>query len=143
MDVHSPKVRSYNMSRIRAKDTKPEIMVRSFLHRSGFRFRLHKTSLPGKPDIVLKKHRAAVFINGCFWHGHKGCRYFVIPKTRQKWWMKKILSNRKNDRNVSRRLKNVGFNVTTIWECQLRGMRREVTLRNLLNKLAASSRTTN
>jgi len=82
MDVHEPAVRSYNMSRIRSKDTKPEMLVRKFLHAHGFRYKLHDKTLPGKPDIVLPKLKTAIFIHGCFWHGHKGCKYFVVPKTR-------------------------------------------------------------
>jgi DNA mismatch endonuclease (patch repair protein) len=84
-DVHDKATRSYNMSRIRAKNTKPELLVRKFLHAQGFRFRLHDKKLPGKPDIVLPKHKTVIFIHGCFWHGHKGCKYYVVPKTRTDW----------------------------------------------------------
>ena len=89
-DVHDIKTRSYNMSRIRAKDTKPEILVRKFLFGKGFRFRLHSKNLPGKPDIVLPKYKTVVFVHGCFWHGHEGCKYLVIPKTRTSWWLNKL-----------------------------------------------------
>ncbi|MBD0333743.1 MAG: DNA mismatch endonuclease Vsr [Chitinophagaceae bacterium] len=89
-DVHSAEVRSYNMSRIRSKDTRPELLLRKVLFANGFRFRLHDKSLPGKPDIVLKKYKTAIFVHGCFWHGHKDCKYFVVPKTRTEWWMNKI-----------------------------------------------------
>ena len=96
-DVHSPEVRSFNMSMIKGKNTKPEIIVRKFLHSKGFRFRLHKKNLPGTPDIVLAKYKTLIFINGCFWHGHKNCKYFVVPKTRTEWWVTKIAGNKKLD----------------------------------------------
>jgi DNA mismatch endonuclease (patch repair protein) len=86
-DVHTPEQRSHNMSRIRSKDTKPEMLVRKFLFSLGFRYRLHTKKLPGKPDVVLPKYKTVIFIHGCFWHGHEGCRYFVIPKTRTDWWL--------------------------------------------------------
>lgn len=89
-DVHEPKVRSYNMSQIKSKNTKPEMLVRKFLFSKGLRFRIHDKKLPGKPDIVLKKYNTILFIHGCFWHWHKGCKYFVIPKTRADWWLEKI-----------------------------------------------------
>ena len=85
-DVHGKKTRSFNMSQIKGKDTKPEILVRKFLFLKGFRFRLHDKRLPGKPDIVLPKHNTVINVNGCFWHGHTGCRYYVVPKTRTNWW---------------------------------------------------------
>jgi len=87
MDVHDKHTRAFNMSRIKGKDTKPEILVRRFLHAHGYRYRLHVKDLPGKPDIVLAKYKTVVFVHGCFWHGHKGCKYFTIPKTRTEWWL--------------------------------------------------------
>lgn len=90
-DVHDKATRSYNMSQIKGKNTKPEILVRKFLFANGFRFSLHSKKLAGKPDIVLSKYKTAIFINGCFWHGHEECRYFVVPKTRTDWWMIKLL----------------------------------------------------
>src|SRR4051812_16489030 len=96
-DVHSKDVRSYNMSRIRSANTKPEIIVRKALFAAGFRFRLHDRKLPGKPDIVLPKYKTVIFVHGCFWHGHQRCRYFVVPKTRTEWWMNKITRNRELD----------------------------------------------
>ncbi len=119
-DTHSPEVRSYNMSRIRAKDTKPEIIVRKYLHSRGFRYRLHTKYLPGKPDIVLLKYKTVIFVHGCFWHGHKGCKYFVMPKSRQDYWVPKIQSNIKKDKLHRKELKKLGWNVLTFWECQLR-----------------------
>src|SRR5471030_201513 len=98
-DVHSKATRSYNMSRIRSKDTKPEMLVRNFLHKNVFRYRLHVKDLPGKPDIVLPKYKTVIFIHGCFWHGHEGCKYASIPKTREEWWLNKINGNRQNDSN--------------------------------------------
>ena len=97
MDVHTKEQRSYNMSRIKGKDTKPEMLVRRFLHANGFRYKLHDKKLPGKPDIVLPKYRTVIFVHGCFWHGHKNCKYFVVPKTRTEWWLNKINGNIAND----------------------------------------------
>jgi len=134
-DVHSPEIRSYNMSRIRSKDTKPEILVRKFLHANGFRFRLNVKTLPGKPDIVLKKYKTVIFVHGCFWHGHKNCRYFVVPKTRTEWWLNKINGNKRNDKVVVAKLKKADWNVIQIWECELRPSGMEKTFNRLLQKL--------
>ncbi len=119
-DVHEPEVRSYNMSRIRSKDTKPEIIVRQLLHKSGLRFRLHVKDLPGKPDIVLPKYKTIIFINGCFWHGHEDCKYYIIPKTRTKFWEDKIKYNISRDNNNEMELRNKGWKVAIIWQCQLK-----------------------
>lgn len=130
-DVHEPKVRSYNMSRIRSKDTKPELIVRKYLFRNGFRYRLHVKNLPGKPDVVLPRFKTVIFINGCFWHGHSNCKYYVLPMTRTEFWKKKIQINIDNDnRNVKMLMKN-GWQVITIWECQLRPEICTTTLANL------------
>ena len=134
-DVHEPEVRSYNMSQIKGKDTKPEIMVRRFLHTNGFRYRLHDRKLPGKPDIVLNKYNTIIFIHGCFWHGHKECKYFVIPKTRTQWWLDKINGNKKKDRENITELQKFGWDVITIWECELKPEKREQTLKKLVKKL--------
>ena len=96
-DVHSKEQRSYNMSQIKGKNTKPEMLVRKFLFSKGFRYRLHIKDLPGKPDIVLPKYKTVIFIHGCFWHGHEGCKYSSIPKTRTEWWTEKINKNISND----------------------------------------------
>lgn len=134
-DVHEPEVRSYNMSQIKSKDTKPEILVRKFLHTNGFRFRIHDKKLPGKPDIVLKKYKTVIFIHGCFWHGHEGCKYFVIPKTRTEWWLNKIAINKKNDnRNVNSLILD-DWEVIVIWECELKKNKRDKTLKQLIVKL--------
>ena len=116
MDVHEPKVRSYNMSRIRSKNTKPEMLVRKFLHAHGFRYKLHDKKLPGKPDIVLPKYKTVIFVHGCFWHGHEGCKYFVVPKTRTrtKWWVKKIERNKQLDLENCSKLGEQAWNIFTI-----------------------------
>ena len=111
--------RSYNMSQIRSKNTSPEMHVRRFLHSNGLRYSLHKKSLPGKPDIYLKKHNTAVFINGCFWHMHEGCPKFVMPKTRTDWWERKLSRNRERDEQAIRDLKDMGYNVIVVWECEI------------------------
>lgn len=133
MDVHSKETRSFNMSRIKGKDTKPEILVRKYLFSQGLRYRLYSKTLPGRPDIVLPKYRTVIFIHGCFWHGHEGCRYFVIPKTRTEWWLNKINTNRENDRKNCELLKEMRWNVITVWECSLRKEKKESTLNNILN----------
>ena len=119
-DVHTKAQRSYNMSQIRSKNTKPELIVRSWLHKQGFRFRLHDKNLPGKPDIVLKKYKTVIFVHGCFWHGHKGCKYFVVPKTRTKWWLNKINGNIERDKKAQKELKKMGWKVVKIWECKVK-----------------------
>jgi DNA mismatch endonuclease, patch repair protein len=104
-DVHDKKTRSYNMSQIKGKNTKPEMLVRRFLHANGFRYRLHVKDLPGKPDIVLPKYKTVIFVHGCFWHGHRRCKYFVVPKTRTEWWLNKIARNISNDLKALKALK--------------------------------------
>lgn len=134
-DVHSKEIRSYNMSRIRSKDTKPELLVRRYLHKIGFRYRLHVKELPGKPDIVLPKFKTVIFIHGCFWHGHEECRYYVVPKTRTEWWLEKIGKNTSNDTNAANLLKAAGWNVVTIWECELKKPQIDTTLNFLTSSL--------
>jgi DNA mismatch endonuclease, patch repair protein len=119
-DVHTPEVRSRNMSAIRGADTKPELLIRSGLHRRGFRFRLHRRDLPGKPDLVLSKHHAVLFVHGCFWHGHD-CNLFRWPATRKEFWETKITTNRERDARVMRELTSAGWRVGEIWECALKG----------------------
>lgn len=137
-DVHDKATRSFNMSRIRSKDTKPEMLVRRFLHSQGFRYSLHSKNLPGKPDIFLKRYNTAIFIHGCFWHGHEGCRYFVLPKTRSEWWKTKIERNIQNDEVKKKALVNSKIRVITIWECELKS-NAEKTLRSLVKKLRLQS----
>ena len=119
-DTRSQTQRSYNMSRIRGKNTKPEILVRKGLHARGFRFRLHNKKLPGSPDIVLPKYGVAIMVNGCFWHGHKGCRYATEPKSNVEFWEAKIARNRHRDEVTAAHLEALGWTVITIWECELR-----------------------
>lgn len=125
------------MSQIKGKNTKPEILVRKFLHAQGFRFRIHDKKLAGKPDIVLKKYKTAIFINGCFWHGHEGCKYFVVPKTRTEWWLDKIAINKGNDNRSANSLILDGWKVIVIWECELKKDIREKTLEHLITQLKA------
>lgn len=119
-DVHTKAQRSYNMSQIRGKNTKPEMIVRKFLHANGFRYRLHDKKLPGKPDIVLPKYKTAIFINGCFWHGHKEGKCFIVPKTRTDFWLDKIGRNQANETKNFSFLKKSGWKVIRIWECDLK-----------------------
>lgn len=116
-DILSKRHRSWNMSRVRSKDTKPELVVRSLLHQSGYRFRLHVKVLPGKPDIVLAKYRTVVFVHGCFWHRHKNCLDASTPKTRTDFWIKKFTENVKRDRSNRMALRKIGWKVIVVWEC--------------------------
>lgn len=131
-DVHNKAIRSYNMSQIKGKNTKPEMLVRRFLHARGFRYKLHDKSLPGKPDLVLPKYKTAIFIHGCFWHGHEGCRYFVVPKTRTEWWLNKIKGNNANDHKAQDALVAQGWTVIVIWECDLKPNKINDTLNTIL-----------
>ena len=135
MDVHSKETRSFNMSRIKGKNTKPEILVRKYLFSQGLRYRLYSKKLPGRPDIVLQKYHTVIFIHGCFWHGHEGCRYFVVPKTRTEWWLNKINTNRENNRKNCELLKEMKWNVITVCECSLKKKKQESTLNNILNMI--------
>lgn len=110
------------MSKIRAKNTKPELVVRSLLHRLGYRFRLHIAYLPGKPDIVLKKHRLVIFVHGCFWHQHKGCKRATLPKTNQKYWLQKLEKNVKRFQKQQASLTQAGWKVIVIWECETKNI---------------------
>jgi DNA mismatch endonuclease (patch repair protein) len=118
-DVHDKKTRSYNMSQIKGRNTKPEIKVRKFLFSNGLRFRLHDKKLSGRPDIILPKYKSIIFVHGCFWHGHEGCKYFVIPKTRTDFWLNKIRTNIANDKKNAEILKQKGWKVFIAWECEL------------------------
>jgi DNA mismatch endonuclease (patch repair protein) len=134
-DVHSVETRSYNMSRIRSKDTKPELTLRKALFANGFRFRLHDRKLPGKPDIVLKKYRTAIFVHGCFWHGHERCKYFVVPKTRTDWWLNKIMGNQKNDVAKKDALKKNNWKVIEIFECELKKDKLKQTINKVIKNI--------
>ena len=119
------------MSRIRSKDTKPEMLVRKYLFAHGFRYRVNVKSLPGTPDIVLKKYQTVIFINGCFWHGHEGCKYFILPKTNVDFWSNKIEGNKKRDLIKYGQLRKLGWHVIQLWGCQLKPKVYEETLISL------------
>lgn len=134
-DVHSPAVRSKNMRAIRSKNTRPEITVRSLLHAAGFRYRLHVSALPGKPDLVFPKYRAVILVNGCFWHGHE-CQFFKLPSTRTDFWKQKIEKNRANDEKALLALKAAKWRVALVWECALRKKNSDV-FESVTQKLSA------
>lgn len=133
-DVHSKEIRSYNMSRIKGKNTKPEMQVRKFLFAHGLRYRLYDKTLAGKPDLVFPKYNTVLFIHGCFWHGHENCKYYVVPKTRTEWWQAKISGNKKKDADSITLLQQQGWKVITLWECYLKPGMYETTLQNLLKE---------
>ena len=119
MDIWSKKKRSEVMSRIRSKNTKPEIFVRSMIHNMGYRFRIHRRDLPGCPDLVFPKYRSIIFVQGCFWHLHKGCRDGTIPKTDHEKWKAKLERNVMRDKQNFKKLKDMGWEVLVIWECEV------------------------
>lgn len=133
MDVHDKKTRSYNMACIKGKNTKPEEIVRKALFAKGFRYRKNDKRLPGSPDIVLPKYRIVIFVNGCFWHGHQGCKYFVVPKTNTEFWLNKITSNIGRDAMKTTQLNELGWRVITVWECELKKDKREQTLEYIID----------
>lgn len=120
-DRRTPLQRSYNMSRIHGKNTSPELKVRRWLHGRGFRFRVNVRMLPGSPDIVLAKYRTCIFVNGCFWHGHDGCRLYTHPKSNREFWEQKVARNKMRDQIVEAKLESMGWYVLTVWECELKG----------------------
>lgn len=124
-DVKSPEARSHNMAAIKGRNTKPEEIVRKFLFSQGFRYRKNDPRLPGKPDIVLPKYRTVVFVNGCFWHLHQGCKYFVWPKQNAEFWRNKISGNTERDQRNYTALKEAGWRVIIVWECELKKARNE------------------
>ena len=123
------------MSRISGKDTKPEVLVRKYLFSKGFRYRKNDVRLPGKPDIVLAKYKAVIFVNGCFWHGHKGCRYFVWPKNNAEFWRAKILGNVERDKKTYCQLNELGWRVLVVWECELKKGIAEIRLDKLIQEI--------
>lgn len=129
------------MSRIKCKNTKPEETVRKYLFSNGFRYRKNDKRLPGTPDIVLPKYKTVIFVNGCFWHGHKGCRYFVVPKTNTDFWLNKINTNIERDKCKQEALKELGWNVVVVWECELRPMVICQTLIHLVEKIYHGEKT--
>lgn len=136
-DVHPPAIRSKNMAAIKGKNTKPEMLVRRFLHAHGFRYKLHDKTLPGKPDIVLPKYKTVIFIHGCFWHGHTGCKYYVVPKTRTEWWLNKINGNIANDTKAICALRQLGWKIITLWECELKPAIITDTLERLIETITS------
>ncbi|HGY1050431.1 TPA: very short patch repair endonuclease [Aeromonas salmonicida subsp. pectinolytica] len=120
MDIVDAKTRSRMMSGIRSKNTKPELILRRFLHAKGFRFRLHASSLPGRPDLVLAKYKLCIFVNGCFWHRHPSCKYATMPKSNSDFWQKKFSANVRRDTHAILQLQTQGWRVFIIWECGLR-----------------------
>lgn len=134
-DVLTTEQRHRCMSRVRSKNTKPEIMVRQFLFSHGFRYRINRKDLPGKPDIVLPKYKTVVFINGCFWHGHENCKYATIPETNRDFWQTKISRNIERDKQTREKLVADGWNVIDIWQCQLKSKDKQFTLNNLISIL--------
>lgn len=134
-DVHSKETRSYNMSQIKGKNTKPELLVRKFLFSKGFRYRLHSKTLPGKPDIILPKYKCIIFVHGCFWHGHENCRYYVIPKTRTEWWTAKISRNKEKDLENFVKLTKTGWKIIYIFECELKKDKIGETLSKLTKEI--------
>ena len=119
MDSLTKEKRSWNMSRVRSQDTKPEIIVRSFLHRNGFRFRLHVKNLPGHPDIVLPKYKTIIEVRGCYWHRHAGCKKTTTPSTNAEFWQRKFSENVARDQRTEQELRKLGWNVIIVWECKL------------------------
>lgn len=124
-DIVDSATRSRMMAGIRSRNTRPELVIRSLLHRKGFRFRLHVRDLPGKPDIVFPRYRAVIFIHGCFWHGHAGCRLFRLPGTRTEFWQEKICRNQANDQKAEQALLAEGWRVCIVWECKIRASKKD------------------
>lgn len=136
MDKISKETRSRNMSAIKGKNTTPEITVRKILYSMGYRYRLNVKDLPGKPDIVLKKHNTVIFIHGCFWHQHKGCKYATTPKSNQVFWKEKLMRNAERDENNINKLKLLGYNILIIWECEVWDKStKEIKFNSIKNKL--------
>ena len=135
MDVHNKEIRSYNMSRIKGKKTKPEEDVAKYLFANGFRYRRNVKGLPGTPDIVLKKYRTVIFVNGCFWHCHEGCKWFVLPETNAEFWKKKFDCNRERDKQNYKKLQDDGWNVIIVWECEIRHSDRKMRLETLVEEI--------
>lgn len=135
MDVHNKETRSYNMSRIKGRKTKPEEIIAKYLFSQGFRYRRNVKKLPGTPDIVLKKYKTVIFVNGCFWHMHEGCKYFVWPKDNSEFWKNKLLANKERDEKEKKEIEELGWKVIVVWECQLKKAERERTLNWLVEKI--------
>ncbi len=140
-DTLSPEQRHRNMAAIHGTSTKPEIKMRCELWRRGFRYRKNDKRLPGSPDIVLPKHRTAIFIHGCFWHGHKGCKYYTIPKTNTDFWIHKVKRNQQRDQDVWRQLEAKDWSVIIVWECELKKYRYEDTVDKVVAEIVRNGNT--
>lgn len=135
-DIKTPEERSRNMAAIKSNDTEPEMIVRRYLHGMGWRYGLHNKTLPGKPDIVLRRYKTVIFVNGCFWHGHKNCKYFRLPKSNTEFWQRKIEQNCIRDKRDIEALHKLGWRVIVIWECRLKTAElRKQTFQELFNIL--------
>ena len=137
VDKVSKEVRSYNMSRIRSKDTKPEIIVRSYLFSKGLRFRKNDKRYPGSPDVVLPKYKTIVFVHGCFWHLHERCKYARMPKSNVDFWKNKLYRNKERDERNQKELEEMGWKVIVVWECELKKDKCEQTLEDLYTQIIA------
>jgi len=135
MDVHDKQTRSYNMSKIKGKNTKPEVLVRKYLFSKGFRFRVNDARYPGHPDIVLPKYKTCVFVNGCFWYMHEECRYFVWPKSNTEFWQKKTTKNARRDEKNHTKLISTGWKVIVVWECELKNDKFEKKMIDLVDEI--------
>lgn len=140
-DVHTPEQRHKNMAAIHSSSTKPELKLRRALWSVGFRYRVNERRLPGKPDIVLPKYRTVIFIHGCFWHGHKGCRYYTVPKTNTDFWIAKVARNQERDQEVWRQLEAKGWSVIIVWECELKKYRFEDTVNRVTAEIVRNGNT--
>lgn len=138
-DHLTPEKRSWNMAHIRSKDTSPEVMVRKYLFSKGFRYRKNVSSLPGKPDIVLPKYHSIIFVHGCFWHGHPGCKRANIPKSREEYWIPKLSRNIDNDKKHCSELISMGWKVIVIWECELKKKTFHETMNRVIHQLLEES----
>lgn len=140
-DVHTPEQRHKNMAAIHSSSTKPELKLRRALWSLGFRYRINEKDLPGKPDIVLPKYRTVVFVHGCFWHGHKGCKYYTVPKTNTEFWTAKVTRNQQRDQEVWRQLEAKGWAVIIVWECELKKYRFEDTVNSVAAEIVRNGNT--
>lgn len=138
MDTISPEKRSWLMSRIHGRDTKPELIIRTLLHRAGYRFKIGDKTLPGRPDIVLPRHGLAIFVHGCFWHRHSNCKLASTPKTNRRYWREKFANNQRKDARAKRQLNALGWRVLTLWECRIMKAP-EATLNRILKKLESNA----
>ena len=134
MDIKSPEERSRNMSKIKGSNTKPEIYLRSLLHQQGFRFRVNYKDLPGKPDIYFPKKKVVIFIHGCYWHRHEGCKYAYTPKTNVDFWINKLERNKEHDQEIVEQLNELGIRVLTVWECTIEKMMKNITTREIIRE---------